>query len=83
MAETKATKKTDEHEGMVQVMIPYVEGQDPIQFVGWNGVNYQIRKGATVWVPKGVANILADSNQQMMQALETQRSFKSQKVADL
>lgn len=78
-----AKEKTDNHEGEVQIMIPYVEGQDPIQYVGINGKSYQIKKGATVWVPKCVASALADSNQQMMQAIETQRAFKNQKIADL
>lgn len=78
-----AEKKTDNHEGEVQIMIPYVEGQDQSQYVGINGVNYQIKKGCTVWVPKAVASALADSNQQMMQALETQKAFRNQKIADL
>ena len=76
-------EKTDNHEGEVQIMIPYVEGQDPIQYVAINGHSYQIRKGVTVYVPKAVASVLADSNQQMMQALETQKAFRNQKIADL
>ena len=78
-----AEKKTDNHEGEVQIMIPYVEGQDPIQYVAINGKSYQIKKGATVWVPHAVAAALADSNQQMMQAIETQKNFRNQKIADL
>lgn len=78
-----AKEKTDNHEGMVQIMIPYVEGQDPVQFVGINGKSYQIKKGATVFVPKAVAAALADSNQMMMEAIERQNSFKNQKIADL
>ena len=76
-------EKTDDHEGMVQIMIPYVEGQDPIQYVAINGHPYQRKKGVTVYVPKAVASALADANQQMMQALETQRAFRNQKIADL
>ena len=76
-------EKTDNHEGEVQIMIPYVEGQDPIQYVAINGHSYQIRKGVTVYVPKAVASVLADSNQQMMQAREAHEAFRNQKIADL
>lgn len=76
-------EKIPEKEELVMIMIPYVEGQDPVQYVGVNGVSYQIKKGVTVQVPKKVAEVISNSNLQMMEALETQKKYRNQKIADL
>lgn len=74
----KEDVKTAEQE-LVNVMIPYVEGQDPEVTVGINGVYTKIKKGRPVKVPRNVAEVLAQSDQMTMVALETQEKFKSQR----
>ena len=68
-----------EKQELVNVMIPYVEGQDPEVTVGINGVYTKIKKGRPVKVPRNVAEVLAQSDQMTMVALETQEKFKSQR----
>ena len=68
-----------EKQELVNVMIPYVEGQDPEVTVGINGVYTKIKKGRPVKVPRNVAGVLAQSDQMTMVALETQEKFKSQR----
>lgn len=74
----KEDVKTEEQE-LVNVMVPYVEGQDPEVTVGINGVYTKIKKGRPVKVPRNVAEVLAQSDQMTMVALETQEKFKSQR----
>ena len=74
----KEDVKSEEQE-LVNVMIPYVEGQDPEVTVGINGVYTKIKKGRMVKVPRNVAEVLAQSDQMTMVALETQEKFKSQR----
>lgn len=81
-AEKKPIVKEDvksEEQELVNVMIPYVEGQDPEVTVGINGVYTKIKKGRPVKVPRNVAEVLAQSDQMTMVALETQEKFKSQR----
>lgn len=74
-----ATKTTDQKpEDRVRIMIPYIEGQDPEETVGINGVFYKIIKGEEVEVPRAVAKVLSNSNKQMKAAEENRRKFKQQ-----
>lgn len=81
MAATKPTEKKEtkaEKQELVSVMIPYIEGQDPEVTVGINGVYTKIKKGRMVKVPANVAEVLAQSNQMTMVALDNQKKFESQ-----
>lgn len=71
-------KKNDK----VQIMVPYVEGEDPEVTVIINGHITKFRKGVTVEVPRNVARVLERSNKNLMTALENQKKFKKQ-VTDL
>ena len=75
--EVKAVKK-DEDEHLVSIMVPYVEGQDPEVTVIINGYVTKFRKGVMVKVKPEVAQVLANSNQQMMTAVENQKKFEKQ-----
>lgn len=76
-----AEKKTDiEKDDRVTIMIPFVEGEAPDITVGVNGVFTKIKKGYPVKVTKAVAEVIANSNQQMMEALQTQRKFENQQT---
>ena len=70
----------DKEEEKVMVMVPYVEGQDPEVTVIINGYVTKFRKGETVMVPRNVAEVLQNSNQQMMAALKNQEKFKEQRT---
>jgi hypothetical protein len=74
--EVKAKKEVDDEE-RVMVMVPYVEGQDPEVTVIINGEITKFRKGVTVKVKRNVAEVLQNSNQQAMLALQNQEKFKN------
>lgn len=82
-----AAKKTNESEvkaaetekdDRVAIMVPYIEGQDPEVTVIVNYKVTKFRKGVTVKVKPDVAEVLANSNQQMMAAYENQKKFEKQ-----
>lgn len=81
-----ATKKTEEEiksvetndDERVTIMIPYVEGDDPEVTVWVNDEVTKIRKGYQVRVKKNVAEVLENSNQMAMVAMENRRKLKSQ-----
>lgn len=74
--EVKAKKEVDDEE-RVMVMVPYVEGQDPEVTVIINGEITKFKKGVTVKVKPNVAEVLMNSNQQAMLALQNQEKFKN------
>ena len=78
--DTEVTKevKAEETDNRVMVMVPYVEGQDPEVTVIINGEVTKFKKGVTVMVKPEVAEVLQNSNQQMMAAIKNQEKFKSQ-----
>lgn len=78
--QVKAEKPAKEDDDRVMVMVPYVEGQDPEVTVTINYETTKFRKGETVMVSKAVAEVLKNSNQQMMSALRNQEKFKSQRT---
>lgn len=75
--EVKAEPEDDDR---VMVMVPFVEGQDPEVTVIINGYITKFRKGETVMVKRNVAEVLQNSNQQMMSALRNQEKFKNQRT---
>lgn len=74
--EVKAEKEVDDEE-RVMVMVPYVEGQDPEVTVIINGEITKFKKGVTVKVKRNVAEVIQNSNQQAMLALQNQEKFKN------
>lgn len=46
-------------------------------YVGWNGVNYQIQRGVDVEVPRGVAEIIKESEDQQQSAALTIEELSS------
>jgi hypothetical protein len=77
MATTKTAEKSDDR---VMVMVPYIEGQDPEVTVIINGEVTKFRKGVTVKVSPAVAQVLEQSNQMQMIALQNQQKFKEQRM---
>ena len=75
-APTKA--KASKREEKVKIMVPYIEGEEPEITVGINGKFTKIRRGVEVEVPWYVAELLKNSNRQMMAALDQQKKFENQ-----
>ena len=78
--EPKAPKKAkaSKKEERVKIMVPYIEGEEPEITVGINGKFTKIRRGVEVEVPWYVAELLKNSNRQMMAALDQQKKFENQ-----
>lgn len=78
--EKPKAKAKEADDGKVAIMLPYIEGEDREVTVGVNGVYTKIRKGVVVRVSPEVAEVLENSNQQMMRALDNQEKFKMQRT---
>ena len=65
---------------MVNIFIPYVEGETEYIFVSVNDVDYQIKRGENVEVPAEVAEVIQNSN--IQNAVASKRSLKLQKEAE-
>lgn len=78
--ETENTKAPEEER--VLIFIPFIDGEDPEVTVGINGEYTKIQKGKQVRVKKEVAEVLQNSNEQMMIAMENSKKLERQ-VTDL
>lgn len=66
-----------EKQDTVTVTLPIdINGEDSEVFVGVNGYNYLIKRGEPVEVPKFVAEVLANSEKQMVSAIRTMNSME-------
>ena len=84
-----ATKKTEpveekktvtaNDEEKVRVFVPYIEGEDPEVTVWVNDEITKFKKGYQVEVKKNVAEVLENSNQLQMVAMENRKKLKNQK----
>lgn len=83
-----ATKKTvteeqkpveANEEERVRVFVPYIEGEDPEVTVWVNDEITKFKKGYQVEVPKNVAEVLENSNQLQMVAMENRKKLKNQR----
>lgn len=84
-----ATKKTEpgeekkivaaNEEEKVRVFVPFIEGEDPEVTVWVNDEITKFKKGYQVEVKKNVAEVLENSNQLQMVAMENRKKLKNQK----
>lgn len=72
---TEASKRVEEDR--VDMTIPPVKNVDEENylFVGLNGKSYQIKKGATINMPRAVAEIIVNSIEAENEAMETKRKM--------
>ena len=74
MAETKATKK----EEMVTIFVPFEDGdKDSSLFVSVNDRDFQIQRGQMVEVPRCVAEVIQNSQQQMAVAIANAEALQN------
>ena len=83
-----ATKKTESveqkpvtanEEEKVRVFVPYIEGEDPEVTVWVNDEITKFKKGYQVEVSANVAEVLENSNQLQMVAMENRKKLKNQR----
>lgn len=71
--------KEEAKEERVRVFVPYIEGEDPEVTVWVNDEITKFKKGYQVEVPKNVAEVLENSNQLQMVAMENRKKLKNQR----
>lgn len=71
--------KAEAKEERVRVFVPYIEGEDPEVTVWVNDEITKFKKGYQVEVPKNVAEVLENSNQLQMVAMENRKKLKNQR----
>ena len=76
--EEKKTVAANEEE-KVRVFVPSIEGEDPEVTVWVNDEITKFKKGYQVEVKKNVAEVLENSNQLQMVAMENRKKLKNQK----
>lgn len=74
MNKVKATAQADPNEKKVKIKIPLTRAEKDDVFVGLNGRTFMIKRGVEVEVPEGVAEILRNREEVLMQIIE----FESQ-----
>ena len=72
-------EKAEAKEERVRVFVPYIEGEDPEVTVWVNDEITKFKKGYQVEVPKNVAEVLENSNQLQMVAMENRKKLKNQR----
>lgn len=72
--EVQATPVDD---GMVTIKIPLTRTEKDDVYVALNGKAYQIQRGVEVRVPRGVAEILQNSEQMLREAIEFENAHLS------
>ena len=72
-------KEEAKEEERVRVFVPYIEGEDPEVTVWVNDEITKFKKGYQVEVPKNVAEVLENSNQLQMVAMENRKKLKNQR----
>ena len=80
---TKKTENTETKVKTVTIQLPYIEGKENYVMVGSNMKTYQIKRGEPVEVPEDVAEILANSDRQMMIARENQEKMTSKSYGEM
>lgn len=63
----------------VKVFVPYIEGEDPEVTVWVNDEITKFKKGYQVEVSANVAEVLENSNQLQMVAMENRKKLKNQR----
>ena len=79
--EEVTSEKIEKNDDKVTLTIPAVKTTDeePNIFVGLNGKNYIVKKGATVEMPRAVAEIIINSIEAEQEAVEAKISMSKVK----
>lgn len=75
--------EAEKKEKTVVIQLPVIEGMGDSVYVGVNMKDYQIKRGEPVEVPLCVAEVLENSNRQMMVAMERQKELTSKNYGEV
>lgn len=82
VAETEAAV-TDEKAKTVVIQLPVIEGMGDSVYVCVNMKSYQIKRGEPVEVPLSVAEVLRNSDRQIMVAMQRQEEMASKNYGEM
>lgn len=83
MATTRKSAVAEKKEKTVVIQLPFIEGMGDSVYVGVNMKDYQIKRGEPVEVPLCVAEVLENSNRQMMVAMQRQEEMVSKNYGEV
>lgn len=81
-AEVKSAVEEKKPETVV-IQLPVIEGMGDSVYVGVNMKDYQIKRGEPVEVPLCVAEVLRNSDKQMMLAMKKQEELTSKNYGEV
>lgn len=81
-AEVKSATAEKKPETVV-IQLPVIEGMGDSVYVGVNMKDYQIKRGEPVEVPLCVAEVLRNSDKQMMLAMKKQEELTSKNYGEV
>lgn len=79
----KISDKAEEKPKTVVIQLPVIEGMGDSVYVGVNMKDYQIKRGEPVEVPLCVADVLRNSDKQMMVAMQKQEEMTSKNYGEV
>lgn len=82
-AEKKEAAVAEEKPKTVVIQLPVIEGMGDSVYVCVNMKSYQIKRGEPVEVPLSVAEVLRNSDKQMMEAMHRQEEMASKNYGEM
>lgn len=79
----KTSDKAEAKPKTVVIQLPVIEGMGDSVYVGVNMKDYQIKRGEPVEVPLCVAEVLRNSDKQMMVAMQRQEELTSKNYGEV
>ena len=81
--EEKTSDKAEAKAKTVVIQLPVIEGMGDSVYVCVNMKSYQIKRGEPVEVPLSVAEVLRNSDKQMMEAMQRQEEMASKNYGEV
>ena len=79
----KTSDKAEAKPKTVVIQLPVIEGMGDSVYVCVNMKSYQIKRGEPVEVPLSVAEVLRNSDKQMMEAMKKQEEMTSKNYGEV
>lgn len=79
----KTSDKAETKAKTVVIQLPVIEGMGDSVYVCVNMKSYQIKRGEPVEVPLSVAEVLRNSDRQMMEAVQRQEEMASKNYGEV
>lgn len=79
----KTSDKAETKAKTVVIQLPVIEGMGDSVYVCVNMKSYQIKRGEPVEVPLSVAEVLRNSDKQMMEAMQRQEEMASKNYGEV